>query len=226
MLKDIVAATALGEHRLHLRFEDGVEGVVDLAPHLSFQGVFEPLRDPASFARVRADPELGTVAWPKGTDLDPDVLYGRITGTPIYPERDGYLAHQPGENASVARCCSTRCTTGTRKRAGSDARGMSHNRDMITLDALRAERREEILRLAGRRGAHSLRVFGSVARGEADENSDLDLLVAWEPGRSLMDHAGLVEDLQELLGMKVHVGTERSLHWYVRDRILREATAL
>ena len=97
---------------------------------------------------------------------------------------------------------------------------------MVTLDTLRAERREEILRLAGRRGAHNLRVFGSVARGEADENSDLDLLVAWEPGRSLMDHAGLVEDLQELLGMRVHVGTERSLHWYVRDRILREATAL
>jgi predicted nucleotidyltransferase len=97
---------------------------------------------------------------------------------------------------------------------------------MVTLDTLRAERREEILRLAERRGAHSLRVFGSVARREADENSDLDLLVAWEPGRSLMDHAGLVEDLQELLGMRVHVGTERSLHWYVRDRILREATAL
>ncbi len=76
------------------------------------------------------------------------------------------------------------------------------------------------------RGAHSLRVFGSVARGEATENSDLDLLVAWEPGRSLMDHAGFVEDLQQLLGMKVHVGTGKSLHWYVRDRILREATPL
>lgn len=97
---------------------------------------------------------------------------------------------------------------------------------MVTLETLRGERRAEILRLAARRGAHSLRVFGSVARGEATENSDLDLLVAWEPGRSLMDHAGLVEDLQELLGMKVHVGTEKSLHWYVRDRILREATQL
>ena len=96
----------------------------------------------------------------------------------------------------------------------------------MTLDTLRAERREDILRLAERRGAHSLRVFGSVARGEANENSDLDLLVAWEPGRSLLDHAGLVQDLQELLGMKVHVGTEKSLHWYVRDRILREATPL
>ena len=97
---------------------------------------------------------------------------------------------------------------------------------MVTLDTLRVERREEILRLAERRGAHSLRVFGSVARGEANETSDLDLLVAWEPGRSLLDHAGLVEDLQDLLGIKVHVGTEKSLHWYVRDRILREATPL
>jgi predicted nucleotidyltransferase len=103
---------------------------------------------------------------------------------------------------------------------------LSHNGDMVTLDALRAERREEVLLLAQRRGAHNLRVFGSVARGEANENSDLDLLVAWEPGRSLLDHAGLVQDLQELLGIKVHVGTEKSLHWYVRDRILREATPL
>ena len=95
---------------------------------------------------------------------------------------------------------------------------------MVSLDTLRIERREEILRLAERRGAHNLRIFGSVARGEANENSDLDLLVAWERGRSLLDHAGLVQDLQDLLGIKVHVGTEDSLHWYVRDRILREAT--
>jgi uncharacterized protein len=97
---------------------------------------------------------------------------------------------------------------------------------MVTLETLRAERREEILRLAARHGTHNLRVFGSVARGEANESSDLDLLVAWEPGRSLLDHAGLVQDLQQLLGVKVHVGTEKSLHWYVRDRILREATEL
>jgi len=97
---------------------------------------------------------------------------------------------------------------------------------MVTLDTLRAERREEILLLARRRGAHSVRVFGSVARGEANASSDLDLLVAWEPGRSLLDHSGLVQDLQQLLGMKVHIGTEKSLHWYVRDSILREATPL
>jgi predicted nucleotidyltransferase len=97
---------------------------------------------------------------------------------------------------------------------------------MISLDTLRSERRDEIMRLTKRRGAKDVRVFGSVARDEANENSDLDLLVSWEPGRSLLDHAGLVQDLQELLGVKVHVGTEQSLHWYVRDRILREATPL
>ena len=97
---------------------------------------------------------------------------------------------------------------------------------MAALDKLRAEKNEEILRLAERRATHSLCVFGSVARGEAGESSDLDLLVAWEPGRSLLDHAGLVQDLQELVGMKVHVGSENSLHWYIRERILRDATPL
>lgn len=96
----------------------------------------------------------------------------------------------------------------------------------MTLDTLRAERRDEILRLAAKRGSHDVRVFGSVARGEATANSDLDLLVAWEPGRGLMDRSGLVQDLQELLGMKVHVGTEKALHWYVREQILEEAVPL
>lgn len=94
---------------------------------------------------------------------------------------------------------------------------------MLTLQALRTTQLDEILRRAHLRGARNLRVFGSVARGEPSESSDLDLLVDWEPGRSLLDHAALVEDLQELLGIKVHIGTEKSLHWYVRDRILREA---
>lgn len=97
---------------------------------------------------------------------------------------------------------------------------------MLALEALRSQRRDEILRVATQCGAHSLRVFGSVARGDINENSDLDLLVDWEPERSLLDHAGLVQDLQELLGVKVHIGTEKSLHWYARERILAEATPL
>ena len=100
------------------------------------------------------------------------------------------------------------------------------NGGMVTLETLRTEKRAEILRLAERWGARNLRVFGSVARGEAGDSSDVDLLVDWEPGRSLLDHAGLALDLQELLGAKVDVGTERALHWYVRGRILNEATPL
>ena len=83
MLKDVVAAHAAGDYRLHLRVEDGVEGLVDLAGVLSFRGIFEPLRDRSYFAKVRVDPELGTVVWPNGADLDPDVLYGRVTGKPV-----------------------------------------------------------------------------------------------------------------------------------------------
>jgi predicted nucleotidyltransferase len=97
---------------------------------------------------------------------------------------------------------------------------------MISLNTLSSELREEILRLAASRGARGVRVFGSVARGEANENSDLDLLVSWDAERSLLDHAALVQDLEELLGVRVHVGTEKSLHWYVRERILSEATPL
>jgi hypothetical protein len=83
MLKDIVDAKPLGDYRLYHRFEDGIEGSIDLAPTLSFRGVFAPLRDPTYFAQVRADRELGTVVWPNGADLDPDVLYAHIVGTPI-----------------------------------------------------------------------------------------------------------------------------------------------
>lgn len=97
---------------------------------------------------------------------------------------------------------------------------------MTSLTELRGPRRAEILALAEQHGARNLRVFGSVARGEQTSLSDLDLLVEWEPGRSLLDHAALVAELEELLGAKVHVGTERSLHWYVRDRILGEARSL
>ena len=73
----------LDNYRLRLRFEDGIEGVVDLSSTLSFRGVFEPLRDPSFFRQVRVDPELGTVIWPNGADLDPDVLYANVTGQEI-----------------------------------------------------------------------------------------------------------------------------------------------
>ena len=92
-------------------------------------------------------------------------------------------------------------------------------------DLLR-EKRERILQIAAKHGAQNVRLFGSAARGEADERSDIDLLVDFEPGRSLLDHVGLVLDLQEFLGRKVDVVTERGLYWLLRRRILKEARAL
>ena len=83
MLQDVVEVRVLGGHRVHLRFEDGVQGDLDLARLIEFRGVFEPLEDPHEFAKVRVDPELGTIAWPNGADLDPDVLYAEVTGRPI-----------------------------------------------------------------------------------------------------------------------------------------------
>ena len=89
--------------------------------------------------------------------------------------------------------------------------------------ALLKEKREEILRIAAQHGAHNVRVFGSVARGEADAQSDLDLLVEFEPDRSLLDHAALWLELQELLGCKVDVVSEGGVKARIRDRVLREA---
>jgi hypothetical protein len=83
MLKDIVAVKPLPGHRLHLRFEDGAEGEVDFTALVPFEGVFAALSDPGVFASVRVDPELGTIVWPNGADLDPDVLYATITGQPV-----------------------------------------------------------------------------------------------------------------------------------------------
>lgn len=88
------------------------------------------------------------------------------------------------------------------------------------------EKRATILDLAARHGAHNVRVFGSASRGEAGAQSDVDLLVDLEPGRSLMDLGGLLMDLQEVLGCKVDVVTEKSLHWYIRDKVLKEAVRL
>jgi hypothetical protein len=87
-------------------------------------------------------------------------------------------------------------------------------------------KRDEILSIAAKYGAHNVRIFGSVARGEAGSESDLDVLVELEPGRSLMDHAGLILDLQELLGCKVDVVTEKGLRSRLRERILAEAVTL
>jgi len=96
----------------------------------------------------------------------------------------------------------------------------------VRVEDLLKDRREEILRIAAKHGARNVRVFGSLARGQADEQSDVDFLVEMEPGRTLLDMGGLLMDLRELLGRDVDVVTERTLKPRVRTRVLREAVAL
>lgn len=95
----------------------------------------------------------------------------------------------------------------------------------MDLDTLR-KRREQIIRIASRHGGSNIRVFGSVARGEADVGSDIDVLVDLESGRSLLNLGSLLMDLQELLDCPVDVVTEKGLRHRIRERVLREAVPL
>lgn len=96
----------------------------------------------------------------------------------------------------------------------------------MTVAELLNEKREEILRIAEKHGARNVRVFGSEARGDTTEESDIDLLVDVEDQTSPWFPAGLVDELQGLLGRPVDVVTENSLYWLLRRRILREAKPL
>jgi hypothetical protein len=78
VLQDIVDVQPLEGYQLQLRFEDGVEGVVDVAQLVPFHGVFAPLRNLDEFRKVHVHPDLGTICWPGGADLDPDVLYSIV----------------------------------------------------------------------------------------------------------------------------------------------------
>jgi len=83
MLKDIVAVKPLDGYQLLLRFEDGIEGVVDIGQLIQFSGIFTPLQNREYFAQVQIHPDTGTIVWPNGADLDPDVLYAIVAKSPI-----------------------------------------------------------------------------------------------------------------------------------------------
>jgi hypothetical protein len=87
-------------------------------------------------------------------------------------------------------------------------------------------KRDEILRIASRHSAKNVRVFGSVVRGEETDESDVDFLVDFDPGHTLFDRAGLLDDLQALLGRKVDVVTPAGIYWILKRRILKEARPL
>ena len=88
MLKDITDVKLLDGFRLHITFEDDVEGSVDIQELVDFTGIFSPLADPEYFSQVTVSPDLGTICWPNHADLDPDVLYSIVTNCPplTYPK--------------------------------------------------------------------------------------------------------------------------------------------
>jgi predicted nucleotidyltransferase len=96
----------------------------------------------------------------------------------------------------------------------------------MTLEELRTRYRNQILEIAEKRGARNVRVFGSIARGEQRSDSDIDILVDFQPGRSLLDLTGLWLDLEEVLGSKVDVVSSRGLKPRVAREIMRDAIAL
>jgi uncharacterized protein len=94
------------------------------------------------------------------------------------------------------------------------------------IEELLREKRDEILQIAERHGARNVRVFGSVARGEADERSDIDLLIDLGPTRTPWFPGGLIVDLENLLGRDVDIATAAALRPHIRERVLREAVPL
>lgn len=96
----------------------------------------------------------------------------------------------------------------------------------MSIRQLLQSKRSQILQIAARHGARKVRVFGSVARGTARRGSDIDFLVDMEEGRSLLDHAALIIDLERLLKRSVDVASERGLRRLVRKDVLKDAVAL
>lgn len=83
MVPVVVSAEPIRNYELRLEFDDGTQGEIDVTDLVSFVGVFEPLRNLSVFRQVRVDPDLGTVAWPNGADLDPLVLYAKVKGVEV-----------------------------------------------------------------------------------------------------------------------------------------------
>lgn len=97
---------------------------------------------------------------------------------------------------------------------------------MTDVKHLLKTRKKEILEIAAKHGVTSIRVFGSAARGESKAKSDIDFLVEVGPVHSAWFPAGLIADLEDLLGVSVDVVTKNALHWYIRENVLEEARPL
>jgi hypothetical protein len=102
MLQDVLTVKPLTDYKLHLLFEDGMEGVVDLSKMIEFTGVFAPLKDRSFFEGVYVNPELGTIQWENDADLDPDVLYAAVSGQAI-PDFDRMISTVEGDVIKLYR---------------------------------------------------------------------------------------------------------------------------
>jgi predicted nucleotidyltransferase len=96
----------------------------------------------------------------------------------------------------------------------------------MEIDKVLQDKRDEILRIAATHGARDVRVFGSLARGEARTDSDIDILVKLDPGRSLLDIIAIKQDLEDLVGYEVDVVAEGAISPFIREEVLREAVSL
>ena len=103
---------------------------------------------------------------------------------------------------------------------------MARVAEAVDLARLLREKREDILRIAEQHGASNVRVFGSVARGEAGPDSDIDFLVDVCPVHSSWFPGGLIVDLENLLERRVDIAEPETLHWFIRDQVMSEARPL
>lgn len=103
MLQDVLAVQPLTDYKLHLRFEDGTEGAVDLSKMIEFTGIFAPLKDKTFFESVFVNPELGTIKWSNDADLDPDVLYAAVSGQALPDFGDAIATEIKGDVIGLYR---------------------------------------------------------------------------------------------------------------------------
>jgi predicted nucleotidyltransferase len=136
-------------------------------------------------------------------------------------QREGVFVDRSAELAAMG--CPPRLPRSSG--GGNVIAGMSPATAHIDLPTLRA-RRDQILSCAAQHGARNVRVFGSIARGEAEADSDVDLLVKMDQGRSLLDLVGLWQELEDLLGARVDVLSEGGVSPHLRERIFADAVAL